>query len=81
MNRHPIDLFSLGAGLALVLVALAFITAQWVDLAINGAVVFPLLLVLLGGLGIYAAVRAQHANDAAVRETASTGIGDDALQG
>jgi hypothetical protein len=81
MNRHPIDLFSLGAGLAFVLVALAFITAQWIDLAINGAVVFPLLLVLLGALGIYAAVRAQKANDAAVREAGSTGIGDDALQG
>ena len=66
MNRHPLDVFSLGAGIAFVVLAAAFVVGQWVDLAVNGAVVFPLLLVVLGALGVYAAVRAQRANDEAV---------------
>jgi uncharacterized membrane protein YhaH (DUF805 family) len=77
MTRHPTDLFSLGAGLSFILLALGFMA----DLDINGAIVFPLLLVLLGLLGVVAAVRAQRANDEAVRSAASGGIPDDALQG
>ncbi len=77
MNRHPLDIFSLGAGLAFLALAVIFVA----DLDINAALVFPLLLVLLGSLGIYAAVRAQRANDEAVRAADSTGIGPDALQG
>lgn len=76
MNRHPLDIFSLGAGIAFIAIAVAFM----VDLGINGALVFPLLLVLLGGLGVFAAVRAQRANDDAV-SGATTGIDADALQG
>lgn len=76
MNRHPLDIFSLGAGIAFIAIAVAFM----VDLGINGALVFPLLLVLLGGLGVFAAVKAQRANDDAVL-AASTGIDADALQG
>lgn len=76
MNRHPLDIFSLGAGIAFIAIAVAFM----VDLGINGALVFPLLLVLLGGLGVFAAVKAQRVNDDAVRGV-STGIDADALQG
>lgn len=76
MNRHSLDIFSLGGGIAFSVIALAFM----VDLCINAAYVFPALLVLLGGLGVYASVRAQRANDEAAR-ISSTGIQDDALQG
>ena len=68
MNRHPLDIFSLGAGLAFVALAAAFILGQWIDFGISGALVFPVLLVVLGALGIASAMRAQRANDAVVRE-------------
>jgi magnesium-transporting ATPase (P-type) len=70
MNRHPLDLFSLGAGIAFLALAATFVIGQWVNVGFNGALVFPILLVVLGALGISAAMRAQRANDDAVRSTA-----------
>ena len=67
MNRHPVDIFSLGAGLAFLVIALAFVVEDRVSLGINGAIVFPLLLVVLGVLGIWAAIRAQRSNDEQLR--------------
>lgn len=63
MKRHPLDIFSLGAGISFLVLATALVVGQWIDWSINGSVVFPLLLVLLGGLGVYAAAQAQRAND------------------
>lgn len=67
MNRHSVDIFSLGAGLAFLVIALAFVVEDQLTWQINGAVVFPLLLVALGSLGIWAAIRAQRSNDAELR--------------
>jgi uncharacterized membrane protein YhaH (DUF805 family) len=67
MNRHSVDIFSLGAGLAFLVIAVAFMVEDQVSWGINGAIVFPLLLVVLGALGIWAAVRAQRSNDAELR--------------
>ena len=67
MNRHPVDIFSLGAGLAFLVIALAFVVEDRVSLGLNGAIVFPLLLVVLGVLGIWAAIRAQRSNDEQLR--------------
>ena len=70
MNRHQLDVFSLGAGIAFFALAAAFVVGQWIDVSVNGALVFPLLLVLLGVLGVFAAIRAQRSNDEAVRSAA-----------
>jgi hypothetical protein len=67
MNRHPLDIFSLGAGIAFLALATTFLLGQWVDVGFSGALVFPILLVVLGALGISAAMRAQRNNDEAVR--------------
>jgi hypothetical protein len=67
MNRHPLDIFSLGAGIAFLELATTFLLGQWVDVGFSGALVFPILLVVLGALGISAAMRAQRNNDEAVR--------------
>ena len=64
MNRHPVDVFSLGAGIVFLSLAVLFL----LDVDLNGLMVFPLMLIVLGLLGIFAAVRAQRANDDAVRE-------------
>ena len=63
MNRHSLDSLSLGAGLSFLAIAAAFVIGEFANISINGAVVFPLLLVVLGVLGVYAAVRAQQHND------------------
>ncbi len=69
MNRHPIDIFSLGAGVAFLALAVTFVLGQWIDVGFSGALVFPILLVVLGALGISAAMRAQRSNDDAVRQS------------
>ena len=69
MNRHPIDIFSLGAGVAFLALAVTFVVGQWIDVGFSGALVFPVLLVVLGALGISAAMRAQRSNDDAVRQS------------
>jgi hypothetical protein len=69
MNRHPIDIFSLGAGVAFLALAVTFVLGQWIDVGFSGALVFPILLVVLGALGISAAMRAQRTNDDAVRSS------------
>ena len=69
MNRHPIDIFSLGAGVAFLALAVTFVLGQWIDVGFSGALVFPILLVVLGALGISAAMRAQRSNDDAVRSS------------
>ena len=69
MNRHPIDIFSLGAGVAFLALAVTFVLGQWIDVGFSGALVFPVLLVVLGALGISAAMRAQRSNDDAVRQS------------
>lgn len=56
MSRHPIDVFSLGAGLLFSVLAVAYLVAPE---AMSAAVVFPLMLVALGVIGIAAAVVAQ----------------------
>ena len=45
MTRHPIDVFSFGAGLVFAVLALAYLIAPG---SISMAVVFPLLLIALG---------------------------------
>ena len=69
MNRHPLDIFSLGAGVAFLALAVTFVLGQWIDVGFSGALVFPILLVVLGALGISAAMRAQRTNDDAVRQS------------
>lgn len=67
MNRHPLDVFSLGAGIVFALLALGFLLGQVVDLTLNGALVFPTILIVLGALGLYAGLRAQRSSDTAGR--------------
>lgn len=67
MNRHRLDIFSLGAGLVFLALAAVFVLGQWIDVGFSAAVMFPALLVALGALGITAALRAQRANDDKVR--------------
>lgn len=69
MNRHRTDIFSLGAGVAFLALAATFVIGQWIDVGFSGALVFPILLVVLGALGISAAMRAQRNNDDAVRSS------------
>lgn len=63
MKRHPVDLFSLGAGVIFLALALGFLLAPVLDLQVNGAVAFPMVLVGLGLFGLVAAVRGQRTAD------------------
>lgn len=56
MTKHPIDVFSLGAGLLFSVLAVAYLL---VPDSMSAAVVFPLMLMALGVIGIVAAVVAQ----------------------
>lgn len=56
MTRHPIDVFSFGAGLVFAVLALAYLIVPG---SISMAVVFPLLLIALGVVGIVAGLVAQ----------------------
>lgn len=56
MTRHPIDVFSFGAGLVFAVLALAYLIAPG---SISIGVVFPLVLIALGVAGIVAGLVAQ----------------------
>ncbi|MFN8184581.1 MAG: hypothetical protein U0R23_09180 [Candidatus Nanopelagicales bacterium] len=53
MTRHPLDIFSLGSGLLVTILALGYLVAP--D-RMSAGIVFPLLLIGLGGFGIAGAV-------------------------
>lgn len=57
MSKHPIDLFSLGAGVMFTLFAVGYL---FVPASMNVVVVLPLMLIGLGGFGIAAAILAQR---------------------
>jgi hypothetical protein len=56
VKRHPLDLFSLIAGLAFVAIAVLYLLDAAGQLSVNGRLVIPLLLVALGVAGLAAAV-------------------------
>lgn len=60
MNRHPIDIFSLGAGLAFLGIAIAVLLGERFNYTVNAALLFPLLLIGLGVLGLVSALRQQR---------------------
>lgn len=63
MSRHPIDLFSLGAGVMFSLFALGYLL---VPASMSVVVVLPLMLIGLGGFGIAAGILAQRRGQAPV---------------
>lgn len=60
MKRQPIDIFSLGAGLAFLAIAITILLGEVFNFTLNGAVLFPLLLIGLGALGLFTAIRNQR---------------------
>ena len=56
MKRHPLDLFSLIAGLTFVTIAVLYLLDASGQLSVNGRLVIPLLLVALGVAGLAAAI-------------------------
>ena len=56
MKRHPLDLFSLLAGLTFVAVAVLYLLDSAGQLSVNGRLVIPLLLVALGVSGLASAI-------------------------
>jgi hypothetical protein len=61
MNRHPIDILSLGAGMLFTVLALAYLI---VPESVNLATSVPLMLVGLGGFGLAAAIVTQRRREA-----------------
>jgi transketolase C-terminal domain/subunit len=56
VQRHPVDLVSLIAGVVALGIALAVLTGIAVGLAINGTLLFPLAIAVAGGIGLVVTV-------------------------
>ena len=54
MQRHPIDLVSFVAGLIAVGLAVAVVTGIVTGLSINGALLVPLAIAVIGAVGLVA---------------------------
>ena len=58
MRRHDLDWVSLIAGLLFTGLALLYVVGYLTDRSLDGRVVWPLVLVALGGAGVAAAITA-----------------------
>ncbi len=58
MRRHDLDWVSLVAGVVFAALALAYLVSPLVHTSVDARYVWPVLLVVLGGGGLGAAVRA-----------------------
>ena len=58
MRRHDLDWVSLVAGLLFTGLALLYVVGSLTDRSLDGRVVWPLVLVALGGAGVAAAITA-----------------------
>ncbi len=66
MSKHPIDILSLGAGVLFTLFALGYLLIPG---SMSLAVVVPVMLIALGGLGIVGAVVAQRRRQEALEQS------------
>ncbi|MCB0899105.1 MAG: hypothetical protein KDC40_09785 [Actinobacteria bacterium] len=65
MNKHPIDILSLGAGLLFTLFALGYLLVPG---SMGLTLVIPVMLIALGVLGIVGAVIAQNRRKAELEQ-------------
>ncbi|MGE0817879.1 MAG: hypothetical protein AB7O74_04375 [Candidatus Nanopelagicales bacterium] len=65
MRRHDLDWVSLIAGALFSLIAIGYLVLAATDLSFDGRLVWPLLLIGLGGAGVATAVRATRREEAA----------------
>jgi hypothetical protein len=63
VRRHPLDLFSLLAGLLIVGFAAAYFIGALAEYRLDARLAFPLLLVGLGTAGLASALVAQRRSD------------------
>ena len=66
MSKYPIDILSLGAGVLFTLFALGYLLIPG---SMSLAVVVPVMLIALGGLGIVGAVVAQRRRQEALEQS------------
>ncbi|MDH6578101.1 hypothetical protein [Kitasatospora sp. MAP5-34] len=58
MRKHPLDLFSLIAGGLFATIAVLYLVAALNDQSVNGRIVIPVTLIVLGTAGLAGAVAA-----------------------
>ncbi|MEI6373209.1 MAG: hypothetical protein WCP26_05460 [Actinomycetes bacterium] len=75
MRKHPLDVFSLLAGLIVLGFAIAYLIGAYSSYRLDERVVLPLLLVGLGGAGLIVAITGQRRADRLVATSDET-IGD-----
>lgn len=63
MRRHPLDLFSLLAGLLFATLGIVYVIGEYTTLHVNARLVLPLLLIWLGVSGLVGALVAQNRSD------------------
>ncbi len=63
MRKHPLDVFSLLAGLIVLGFAVAYLIGAYSGYRLDERAVLPLLLVGLGGAGLIAAITGQRRAD------------------
>ena len=68
MSRHDRDVLSLMTGLLLVLVAALFLVVDATDLSVQARWVAPALLLVVGGVGLAATLRARTGDDPVLPE-------------
>lgn len=78
MRRHPLDVFSLLAGLVVIVFAALFIVGQYTTVELDGRLVAPLLLVGLGLAGLAGALVAQRRSDRRLAAVSNGGDASDA---
>ena len=63
MRRHPLDLFSLLAGLLFLTLGLLYVIGEYTTVHVDARLVLPLLLIWLGVSGLVGALVAQNRSD------------------
>ncbi len=76
MRKHPLDLFSLLAGLLMTGFAIAYLVGAYTDVRMDARLVLPLVLVGLGLAGLAGAMSAQRRSDRRLAGSGSDVAGD-----
>jgi hypothetical protein len=76
VRKHPLDLFSLLAGLLVAGFAIAYLVGAYTDIRMDARLVLPLVLVGLGLAGLAGAMSAQRRADRRLAGSGSNVAGD-----
>jgi hypothetical protein len=71
VRRHPLDLFSLLAGLLFFALGLLYVIGEYTTVHVDARLVLPLLLIWLGVSGLVGALVAQNRSDRRVLAAAA----------